>query len=130
MAEQSFTVPVPEDFDPDDRAEFIDAIIDYIVDRTTDGKSIHGGKFRMYSAAYAEAKGVGRSEVDLMDTGAMLDSMRVLRQNGSELTIGYRDGSKLAKRAEYNQEGRTPRPFLGLNKRELRELENFVREGQ
>ena len=94
------------------------------------GLSVHNKSFRQYSAAYAEAKGVGRSEVDLMDTGEMLDSLRVLRQNGETLTIGYRTGSRMAKRAEHNQEGRTPRPFLGLNKRELRELENFVRDGQ
>ena len=112
MPEQSFTVNVPADFDPTDRAEFVDAIIDYIIDRTKNGTGIRASgqryDFPAYTAEYAAMKGVGVGDVDLTDTGAMLESMRVLRQNGEQVTIGYRNGSNLGKRAGYNDDqGRT-----------------------
>ena len=128
MAEQSFTVSVPADFDPTDRAEFVDAIIDYVIDRTKRGIGIKNNRrydFPDYTPEYAASKGVGVGDVDLTDSGAMLEAMRVLRQNGEEVTIGFRTGSNLGKRAGYNDDqGRT---FLGLNKGELKGIENFVR---
>jgi len=53
----------------------VDDIKDLITNKTADGKDYMGKKFTRYSASYAKKKGVGRGDVDLRASGAMLNSI-------------------------------------------------------
>ena len=54
---------------------FAELAVERINQRTLDGRTIHGGKFKKYSEEYANAKGVSRDSVDLFLEGDMLDSV-------------------------------------------------------
>lgn len=122
------------------RDEFAGTIIDYIIERTSEGTGYNPSTGRpknlkavRYSKEYAEEKGVGRSDVDLILDGNMLNALQHLKSksNSDELVIGYRAGSKENGKAEGNQTGsygkpspnpRKARPFLGLTKKDLDRL--------
>ena len=58
-----------------EKRAFAELATDTIENRTLDGQTINGGKFKKYSKAYADIKGVTRSSVDLFLDGDMLNGI-------------------------------------------------------
>lgn len=84
-----------------------------IVSRTQAGISHGSSRFAPYSQLYAKTKGVSPGDVNLTDTGKMLDGFRVVgigdRGDNTVINIGF-SSSKLADRATANEEGGKHRP--------------------
>lgn len=103
-------------------------IYDLIVARTLNGYDKDNKKFSKYTKNYADKKGVGVTDVDLVLEGEMLDELRV-KIEGKKLTIGYPKISKqLAGKVEgnilgtYGNDKPLPgkaRDFLGVSKDDL-----------
>lgn len=111
---------------------------DEIVSRTQSGRSINGGGFEAYSAAYAAA--TGKTTPNLTLSGDMLGSMdtSVSRNIGFiEGRIEIQGGFNRSK-ADWNQGGNSnipARPFMGLSREQERRLidaigEAFIRLGR
>lgn len=102
------------------------AVIDAIVERTQDGKSLNGSKFRRYTKEYADFKGVSRDDVDLTLTSDMLESLAVVKSTANTVTIGFvgdQDGK--AHGNHTGKDGAVPkmrRPFFGVQKQELKDI--------
>lgn len=132
-----FEVKLPftiEEFSADAIAE---DIINYIRERTEDGKDKDGKAFKPYSKEYAEYKGVSMGDVDLEFSSEMLNALEY-RKKGRTLQIGYFDDSILGKvegnvLGTYGDEARAkkkPRNFLGIENNKLIEiLSEYVQEG-
>lgn len=69
-------------YEPSDaqKETFADLAIEKMIVRTASGNDVDGRNFASYSRKYAEKKGVGVSDVDLILTGDMLDSISDERQ--------------------------------------------------
>jgi hypothetical protein len=93
--------------------------------RTQSGRDEAGNRFRPYSDAYARAKGVPRTAVDLTRTGEMFDAFGVIAVRRNSVRIGFTSGEMQA-RARYN-EG-MGRRFLGLDRRWLSEVHRRLRD--
>ena len=87
------------------------AVAAAVVARTRGGRDESGHPFTPYTAAYARAKGVAPSDVDLTRSGDMLDAFGVQTATARTVTLGWSD-SVLATRARYNE--RRGRRFLGV----------------
>lgn len=132
-----FEVKIPftiEEFSADAIAE---DIIEYIKQRTEDGKDKNEKAFKPYSKAYAEYKGVSPQDVDLELSSEMLNALEY-RKKGRTLQIGYFDDSILGKvegnvlgtYGDENRANKKPRDFLGIKKEKLIEiLSEYVQEG-
>lgn len=102
-------------------------MISYIQIRSTEGYDKNGEKFKKYSKSYAEKKGVGANDVDLVLSGDMLSELSVTKHGKGFLEIGYKDSSDQAGKAEGNiigSYGGEPdkskaRNFLGIDESEL-----------
>lgn len=55
---------------------FYELAVEKMVDRTVSGNDINGSKFKPYSPAYADYKGVDVNSVDLVLAGDMLDGFK------------------------------------------------------
>lgn len=142
--ETQLTLDVPDDFSSSERRELADKVIDFISDRTKHGYNVHGrdwsGKAGEYTEAYAKRKGVSTGgPVDLALDHDMLDSMEYFstKSGPGEITIGYKKGSKVERKAEgnilgtYGQPKPIPgkaRPFLDILAKDLKELIAEVRD--
>ena len=124
---------VPSHLSAEERQEVALRAIDFIIDRTQEGKSPSGkkwsGKAGRYTDQYAEIKGQKRP-VDLTDTYAMLSSIKYFKSKGKsdELVVGFRKGTKQERKAEGNILGTygnprpipgKARPFLDILKKDL-----------
>lgn len=120
---------LPKTIKPKERKQIADVLINHIITRSTAGFDRHNEPFVKYSEKYAEKKGVGVDEVDLILSGEMLESLEVVdyKKNG-EITIGYKNPSdELAGKVEGNRTGsyggepdsKKARDFLGIDKDEL-----------
>ena len=127
-------IPIPKDYRPDKRAAIAQDIIDYLIERTREGKGEGGKKFPGYSDSYKKSldfsiAGKG-STVDLTLTGEMLDSLAILNEKSGELVIGYEKDDEVNGRAEGNilgSYGGDPNPkrarnFLALTDKEIRAI--------
>lgn len=103
-------------------------IIEHIINRTAAGLDKRNKEFPNYSQNYADKKGVGTGDVDLILTGEMLDSLEVVSTKKGEVVIGYGDPSdELAGKVEGNRRGsyggepnrKKARDFLGIDPDEL-----------
>jgi hypothetical protein len=137
MAKQQVLIPIPPGFTPDEREKIARDIINFIRDRTaTDQKGYDPDTKRNYSLRsvpysdkYADKKGVGTKDVDLLLSGDMLDAIEELRITPTSITIGITDKEQAAK-AEGNQIGSyggspnpdKARPFLGIAPKDLKEI--------
>ncbi len=138
--ETTLKLKIPSHLSSEERREVALRAIDFIVDRTQEGKSVSGkkwsGKAGKYSDGYAEIKGQ-KSPVDLTDTTKMLTAIKYLKSKGksTELVVGYRKGTKQERKASGNILGTygQPRPipgkaraFLDILKKDLTPIINEV----
>jgi len=129
-------IPIPKDYRPDERAAIAQDIIDYLIERTREGKGEGGKKFSgTYSESYAKSleyklSGKKKGRIDLTLTGEMLDSLLILTEKSGELVIGYEKDDEVNGRAEGNilgSYGGDPNPkrarnFLALTDKEIRAI--------
>jgi hypothetical protein len=123
MAKLSIFIPFPNSIrDRLKRNQIADAIITHIVGRTMAGLDKNDKRFPKYTKEYAEIKGVGRSDVDLLLSGEMLDELRPLKITSDGVEIGYQGPKELIGKVEGNilgSYGKEPdeakaRDFLGI----------------
>jgi hypothetical protein len=142
--ETQLTLSVPDDFSSSERRELAEKVMEFIIDRTKSGYNVYGrdwsGKAGEYTEAYAKRKGVSTGgPVDLALDHDMLDSMQYFASlsGPGEITIGYRKGSKIERKAEgnilgtYGQPEPIPgkaRPFLDILAKDYRDLIDEVRD--
>lgn len=118
------------DATPEQKQLFAELAIEQINQRTLDGKTIHGGKFKKYSKEYAEMKGVSRDSVDLFLEGDMLDSLET-QEDGNKIKItigGDKVETKKGFRHHTGDLGMTKRPWFGLTTDEVRLLSEQVKD--
>ncbi len=110
---------------------FGELAVERINSRTLDGKTIHGGKFKRYSEAYAEKKGVTRDSVDLFLDGDMLDNVVAQNANASKVRIEIDDSLDTKKGFNHNVGETVPkRPWFGITTQEARAMAEAVREDE
>ena len=142
--ETKLTVDVPEHFTAAERAEVAEKVIAFISHRTKHGWNVYGrdwpGRAGEYSEAYAKKKGVSDSgPVDLSLSHDMLDSMQYFASLSppGEVTLGYKAGTKLERKAEgnilgtYGKPSPIPgkaRPFLDILKKDLQKIIDEVED--
>lgn len=104
------------------------AIIDKIIERTKDNKSIDGGNLKKYSKVYVESAefeqyGKSPGDVNMELTGDMLNAIDITKSSPREIVIGFNDETEAAKAANHNFGVTLPkRKFFGVNDRELNEI--------
>jgi hypothetical protein len=116
---------LPKTLKPKERKQIAEVVINHIINRTTAGYKINEkDKFPKYTNSYAEIKGVGTSEVDLLLSGEMLEAIELVSDKAGEIVIGYKNPSdELAGKVEGNRTGsyggepnaRKARDFLGID---------------
>lgn len=105
-------------------------IIDTIIERTKDNKSIDGSRLKKYSKEYidsAEFEQYGKSpgDVNMELTGDMMNAIDITRSSPREIVIGFNDDTEAAKAANHNFGVTLPkRKFFGVNNRELEEIKS------
>ena len=119
---------LPKTINPTQRKKIAEVVINHIINRSIAGYDKNDKKFPIYSKDYAEKKGVSRGEVDLLLSGELLDSIKLLSERSGEITIGFdKEDEKLNGKAEGNilgSYGKEPnkkkaRDFLGIDDAEL-----------
>lgn len=135
---------IPSDFDASQRADVAERVMEFIIDRSKKGYNVSGndwsGKAGQYTEEYAKKKGVSPGgPVDLSLSHDMLDGMRYfpsLSPTG-QITLGYKKGSKIERKAEgnilgtYGQPEPIPgkaRPFLDILAKDLKRIVEEVRD--
>lgn len=122
--------------------DLADLVIEHIVERTENGVDKDGKKFPGYSKSYLASldfKNAGKSpsKVDLTLSGDMLAALALLSERKGALTIGFENGTPENDKAEGNRLGsyggdpnpKKARDFLGIDRRKLAELIDYVTEG-
>lgn len=110
------------------------AIIDKIIERTKSGVDINGKLFKGYSKVYVksdEFKAFGKSkdEVNLTLSGAMLDTMDIISQDGNKITIGWDDDEEIAKAYNHNVgDTVSKRQFFGLKPKDVKQIKSMFYE--
>jgi hypothetical protein len=107
---------------------FAQVAIERINLRTLEGETIHGGKFKQYSKAYAEKKGVSRDSVDLFLEGDMLDALNY--ESTSDSVKIVIDDSLEAKKGYNHHTGDTlpKRPWFGITTDEARTIAESIKD--
>lgn len=132
---------IPTDLTRRQRKQVADLVIEHIVDRTQRGLDKDGKRFPSYSPEYIRSldfKNAGKSKgrVDLQLSGDMLAALQLLTDNTGKIVVGYERGTEENARAEGNilgSYGGEPneakaRNFLGIKKRKLDQIVDYVRE--
>lgn len=140
---QKIEIKIPSDLKPAQREELGDLIVEHIFDRTNRGLDKNGRPFPGYSNAYKQSldfKNAGKSasKIDLQLSGDMMAAIELLRHKNGELRIGFERGTPENAKAEGNILGTygrdkpikgKKRDFLGIESKKLRELIDYVRQG-
>lgn len=115
MAKLSVKIPFTRAIRPKERVQIADAILTHIVGRTMAGLDRDNNKFAKYTKKYADEKGVGTSDVDLLLSGEMLESLKVLKVDSKGIEIGYKGSKELIGKVEGNILGTygQPEPIPG-----------------
>lgn len=123
-------ISIPKKFNKETRELIADDVIDFIIERTTQGVDKNGNDFPAYSKEYAKKKGVNVQAVDLVASGEMMLSQQLkkIKDASGEIIIGY-DGrsKKLNEKVEGNITGsyggepnkKKARDFLGISNQDL-----------
>jgi hypothetical protein len=128
-------IKISPSLNPAKRIELATAVIEHIISRSAAGLDKKNNKFKPYTEKYAETKGVGTGDVDLILTGEMLDSLELVSHKSGEIVIGYKDPSdELAGKVEGNRIGsyggepskKRARDFLGIPSDELALFEDLI----
>lgn len=136
---------VPEGLTEDQRYDVAIAVLQFIHDRTTEGKNVYGnkwsGKAGQYTKGYAKAKGVSTSgPVDLALSREMLGKMQYFKSLSSDgnIVVGFKAGTKAERKAEgnilgtYGQPSPIPgkaRPFLDILQKDVNRIVSEVVDG-
>jgi hypothetical protein len=124
-------IKLPKTLKPKERVQIAEVVINHIINRTTAGQDRNNKDFPKYTAKYADEKGVGTGEVDLILSGEMLESIELISHKSGEIIIGYKDPSdELAGKVEGNRIGsyggepnsKKARDFLGIASDDLEVL--------
>ena len=142
--ETKLKLDLPSGLSSDQKREVALKVIDYINDRTQEGKNVYGrkwsGKAGKYDPDYAKRKGVSKNgPVDLLLRDEMLAAMKYFKSQskGDQITIGFTKGTKQERKAEgnilgtYGQPSPIPgkaRPFLDILKKDLAPIVKSVVE--
>jgi phage gpG-like protein len=136
-------VKIPKAYNEAERKAIAQDLIDYIAQRTQDGKGKGGqewsGSASKYSKSYRDSLAfqvAGKGDtVDLTLTGDMLSSLELIADDDGALVVGIPEGSSEAGKAEGNIRGSygqstgnrsKARDFLALTKEEIKAiLENY-----
>lgn len=144
MAWQRISIEIPRELKPDKRLELADLVIEHIVKRTESGVDKNGKKFPGYSKEYVDSldfkiAGKSKNRVDLKLSGDMLAAIKLINHAPGKITVGFDNGTEENAKAEGNILGTYGRPspipgkkrdFLGIEKTKLRELLEFVTDGE
>jgi hypothetical protein len=115
MAKLSIKIPFTQPIKPKERVKIADALLTHIVGRTMAGLDRDNNKFAKYTKKYANEKGVGVSDVDLLLSGEMLSELQVLKVDANGVEIGYKGSKDLIGKVEGNILGTygQPEPIPG-----------------
>jgi hypothetical protein len=125
-------IKLPQAYSSIDAREIGEAILDFIIDRTKNGKGSGGKPFPAYSKEYKdslefEIAGKDASVRDLTLSGEMLDSLKVLSYQRGKVVLGFEEGDPNNEKAEGNILGTygqdTPNPKKARNFMEISESE-------
>jgi hypothetical protein len=105
MAKLSIKIPFTQPIKPKERVKIADALLTHIVGRTMAGLDRDNNKFAKYTKKYAEEKGVGVSDVDLLLSGEMLSELQVLKVDANGVEIGYKGSKDLIGKVDGNIRG-------------------------
>lgn len=127
-------IEIPKGLKKENREKLFELIKEWIQDRSFRGLDRNNRSFKRYTEEYAEKKGVGVGDVNLVLTGEMLDELKLLNSGTGWMRIGYEAGTDIAKKAEGNiigSYGRDPDPskarnFLGVSTRDLKMLVSSI----
>lgn len=109
---------------------FAELAVEQINERTLDGDTIHGTKFKKYSESYANDKGVTRDSVDLFLDGDMLDSVRADIE-GNSLDIEVHGSLNNAKGFNHNTGDTLPkRQWFGITTKEAKSIGEKVKRAR
>ena len=106
---------------------FAELAIETIKNRTLDGQTINGGKFKKYSKKYADFKGVTQNSVDLFLEGDMLNSLDYeVVDNKPKI---YLNDEEVPKGYNHNVGDTLPkRPWFGLTDSEAQNIAESIKE--
>jgi len=127
---------------PDERLDVGLEILQFIHDRTTEGKNVYGRRWSGKAGEYTEAykKKTGKSEpVDLVLSREMLGKMQYFKSlsRDGELIVGFKNGTKAERKAEGNIQGTygqpnpipgKARPFLDILQKDVNQIVKKVTE--
>lgn len=115
---------------------FAELAIETIKNRTLDGQTINGGKFKKYSKKYADFKGVTQNSVDLFLEGDMLNSLdyevvddkpKIVIDDDTETAKGY--AHQTGFKGHRVLDGKVPkRPWFGLTDSEAQNIAESIKE--
>nr|NIT59752.1 hypothetical protein [Fodinibius sp.]NIV14500.1 hypothetical protein [Fodinibius sp.]NIY28335.1 hypothetical protein [Fodinibius sp.] len=136
--ETKITVKVPDDLTADQKFNVAIKMLQFIHDRTTEGKNVYGrrwsGKAGEYTDQYAKKKGTSPSgPVDLTLSREMLGKMQYFKSlsGKGEIVLGFKEGTKVRGKAEgnirgtYGQPAPIPgkaRPFLDILQKDVNRI--------
>lgn len=130
MPQMMEVIKIPKKFSKETRELIADDVIDFIIERTSNGIDKDGNDFPEYTPEYAKKKGVSAQAVDLVASGEMIlaGHMKRLKDSPGQIVIGY-DGrsKKLNAKVEGNITGsyggnpdpKKARDFLGISRQDL-----------
>jgi hypothetical protein len=129
MAWMRTKVKIPKELGPEERQLIAQDIIDFIIERSSRGLDKNNKKFKKYTKQYADIKGVGTGEVDLVLSGDMMDELDLISHRSGEILIGYDRDSDINGKVEGNVKGtygsdepKKPRDFLGISEKDLEKI--------
>lgn len=121
---------VGRDVTDDEKRMFLDLAVEYINNRTLDGKEVGNSKnFAAYTQEYADLKGVTRSNVDLFQDGDMLGALDGETLNGNKVRLEVEGSTQIKKGFNHHTGDTVPeRPWFGLTRSEVKSIASNLPE--
>lgn len=139
-------IELPEGYTGATAREIGEELINFVIDRSKDGKGKDGKAFPKYSKAYInsidfELAGKSPDEINLTLSSEMLDSMTVLEATGKKIKFGFEEGDSrnngvaegniIGSYGQSSGNARKARNFMDLSSNEVsRILDKFPVEKQ
>ena len=136
-------IELPSDIDAGSIDQIGEEIINYIIDRTKDGKGAGGKAFPGYSKSYINSldfaiAGKSPDEVDLTLSSELLDSLKIVSIEGRKLRIGYdegdirnngvAEGNIIGSYGQPRANAKKARNFLEITSKEIEPIVNQFKE--
>lgn len=109
---------------------FSELAVSVIENRTLDGKTINGGKFKKYTQKYADLKGVTRDSVDMFGEGDMFDSIDRDTNSETDKTIHLEVAEGVNTKKAFNHttgDTNPKREWWGLTDSEAKSIAKVVK---